>query len=891
MNHSFLHGVNQEKLKPVYFFKHSSFALIVLVASFFSCIQSNAQLVVQSDITVAQMVQQMMGQGAQAFNITFNGQPAEVAYAASAGSFQCSNCNIGLSSGLAMSTGRAYDLIGPNDSGSQSTYGVTSNGDADTDMWTLVSSNGGNEVNDLSIIEFDYIPYSDSIQFEFVWGSEEYDSYVSSSYNDVFGIFVSGPGIAGPFQNNAINLAVIPGTDIPVSVNSINNGNSLEGPCNYCEYYNQEISDGELWGLIAGGYDAYILDINNIQLDGYTDIIASAIEVSCGETYHVKIAICDASDNSMDSGVFIKGGTLSSDYASIASLQFDVDGPNNNIVYEQCGEGAVRIQRPVASNNQESLTCYLDWSGSALEGTDYSVMPDSIVFNPDQSYVDIPFEAFSDTMVEFVDTVLLSMMVPASCSGSGAYSNFTFYISDVIYPFIVQGFTVDICPGDVFVEPIVQGGFGNYTYLWNDGSTEPSFSANLIDTTHYTVTIGDTCGLQPITVNLTYNVFQFDPLTVSLEDTYDILPFECGENGSIYAYGEGGVPDLSYYFTASNNSWVSSNFNSASITVANAGDLYVRVVDACGYTATDTLNVTVNVAPLVVELPDTVAAMCGQSVFVESTVTGGNTASDYWYSWYLDGNYQNNWQASNVYWSFYQNSQVVVTSSDDCGQWDTDTTQIMLIGYDPALVASDSLIALCESLYGCLDVTACNYDSLALWDDGSCYQPAILTINGPLTTIDNETPEYWVSDYYPGAELNWIVDSGTILSESDSACVLEWWGSGSASLCVYETLGESCMSDTVCVEIDIIGNVDYSTSLGIVSVYPNPAKDMLWVTMERHTTADWCILTMDGRLVQEGTSTGKQFNVNTESLASGSYILRLETEEQQLVYTHFVKLF
>jgi hypothetical protein len=72
MNHSFLHGVKQEKLKPVYFFKHSSFALIVLVASFFSCIQSNAQLVVQSDITVAQMVQQMMGPGAQAFNITFN---------------------------------------------------------------------------------------------------------------------------------------------------------------------------------------------------------------------------------------------------------------------------------------------------------------------------------------------------------------------------------------------------------------------------------------------------------------------------------------------------------------------------------------------------------------------------------------------------------------------------------------------------------------------------------------------------------------------------------------------------------------------------------------------------------------------------------------------------
>jgi hypothetical protein len=213
----------------------------------------------------------------------------------------------------------------------------------------------------------------------------------------------------------------------------------------------------------------------------------------------------------------------------------------------------------------------------------------------------------------------------------------------------------------------------------------------------------------------------------------------------------------------------------------------------------------------------------------------------------------------------------------------------MLIGYDPALVASDSLIALCESLYGCMDVNACNYDSLALWEDGSCYLPTPIIINGPLSIIDTETPQYWVSDYYPGAQLNWMVENGTILSENDSACVVQWLGSGSASLCVYETLGEGCGSDTVCVDIDIIGNVDYSTSLATVSVYPNPAKNMLWVTMERTTSADWRILTIDGRLVQEGTSTGKRFNVNTEALAVGSYLLRLETDEQQIVYTRFVK--
>jgi Secretion system C-terminal sorting domain len=869
---------------------HKLLYIQLLVASvIFAPKAMQGQLEVQSGQTVAEMVQHMMGPGAQAFNITYNGQPAETAYTPSAGIFHCSNCNIGMSLGLALSSGNAYDLAGPNNDGSQTTYGVSSDGDTDADMWALVSANGGNEVNDLSVIEFDYIPFSDAIQFEFVWGSDEYDSYVSSLYNDVFGIFVSGPGINGPFLNNAVNMAVIPGTDIPVSVNSINNGIGLQGPCSHCELYNQPLSDSELWTLINSGYNPYLLDDHNIQLDGFTDVISSGLQVTCGQTYHVKIAICDATDNSLDSGVFIKGGTLSSDYASTASLQFNVDGPNNNVAYEQCSEGAVRIHRPVYSNNQEPLICYLDWSGSALEGTDYNVMPDSVVFNPQHSFVDIPFDAFEDATVEFVDTVMLSMMVPASCNGSSAYSNFTFYISDVIYPFIVLGFTVDICPGEVFAEPIVQGGFGNYTYLWNNGSTEASFSANLTDTTYYSVTVGDTCGLQPITVNLNYNVFQFDPVTVSLEDTDGILPLECGSSGSIYAYGEGGVPGLSYYFTAANNSWVSNDFNVAAISTSNGGDVYVRVVDACGNTATDTLNITVNVPPLSVELPDTVEVMCGQSVMIQSTVSGGNSASSYWYSWSLDESYQSDWQASSVDWSFYQNSLVVLTSGDDCGQYAIDTTQIMLIGYDPALVASDSLIALCESLYGCMDLNACNYDSLALWDDGSCYLSTTLVINGPLSIIDTETPQYWVSDYYPGAQLNWMVENGTILSENDSACVVQWLGSGSASLCVYETLGEGCGSDTVCVDIDIIGNVDYSTSLATVSVYPNPAKNMLWVTMERTTSADWRILTIDGRLVQEGTSTGKRFNVNTEALAVGSYLLRLETDEQQIVYTRFVK--
>ena len=837
------------------------------------------QLAVQSEIPVAQMVEQIMGPGAHAFNITFNGQPGELAYTPSAGAFQCANCNIGLTSGLALSTGSVYYMAGPNNNASQTSSGVFSDGDLDSDMFTLVSLNGGDEVNDLSVIEFDYIPFNDSIQFEFVWGSEEYNSYVGGMFNDVFGIFISGPGISGPFLNNAINLAVIPGTDIPVSVNTINNGSNLEGPCMHCEFYNQIVTDAVLYDLINSGYDPYMNDAHNVQFDGYTDVISSGINVVCGQTYHVKIAICDATDNGVDSGVFIKGRTLSSEYAAVATLQFNVDGPNDNTVYEQCSEGAVRIHRPAAVSAQAALTCYLDWQGSAAQGIDYNTMPDSVVFNPQQLFVDIPFDAYSDSDVEFLDTVILNMSLPSSCSGSIAVSDFTFYISDVIYPFVVQGYSTSICPGPFMVEPIVSGGFGNYTYQWNTGSTEEMLNVDLTSPVVYTVTVGDTCGLQPITVEISFNVFQFDPVTVSLEDTDGVLPLECGDNLPVYAYGQGGAEYLSYYFFGNNGTWVSSNNNVATLSPWNAGDLYVRAVDACGNLAFDTLNITLNVPPLYVTLPDTINAMCGQEVYIESTVIGGQVASNYWYSWYLDGAYQSSWPPANLNWYFAGNSELVLYASDDCGQGGYDTTHIVMIGYDGTNIVGDSLLAICESLYGCNEVGACNFDTLAIYDDGSCYVPMPLSINGQLDAVSGETNFYWVADYFSGAELLWTIEGGQIISSQDSGCSVLWY-EGLGALCVQESVGESCLGNQVCAAVNVAAGLSESAYAHAMRVFPNPVHDELQIVLSHDYSAGfWFLYSIDGRLAKTGSFSGKSFKYDVSDLPVGSYGIKVITAD------------
>ncbi|MCL4857511.1 MAG: choice-of-anchor L domain-containing protein, partial [Flavobacteriales bacterium] len=57
--------------------------------------------------------------------------------------------------------------------------------------------------NDRAFLEFDFTPVGDTVEFRFVFASEEYTSWINSVYNDIFAFFVSGPGISGPYASPA----------------------------------------------------------------------------------------------------------------------------------------------------------------------------------------------------------------------------------------------------------------------------------------------------------------------------------------------------------------------------------------------------------------------------------------------------------------------------------------------------------------------------------------------------------------------------------------------------------------------------------------------------------------------------------------------------------------
>lgn len=262
-----------------YFFNHLLFGVFILVfinATAWSQEKPFEVTENQSAEESAQVFMEVLVEGGlQVFDVVYSGYPQ------ASGSFT-GNSGIGFTGGFLLTSGKALLAKGPN------TYpgaGYSSNTPGDPDLTLLAGENS----MDASIIEFSFISTTGYFSINYVFASEEYPESVNVEWNDVFGIFIYGPGFDGPFGNNAVNIALIPGTDEPVSINTVNSQS-------HTEYYVAN------WNPVQN---------NNIQYDGYTVPMRAEATVTPFETYRVKIAISDAGDRFYDSGIFLEEGSLS----------------------------------------------------------------------------------------------------------------------------------------------------------------------------------------------------------------------------------------------------------------------------------------------------------------------------------------------------------------------------------------------------------------------------------------------------------------------------------------------------------------------------------------------------------------------------------------------------
>lgn len=200
---------------------------------------------------------------------------------------------LGINEGLFMSTGNLSSILGPNSS-QKYTFNTTIKY-ADPDLTKLAAT----AINDPAIIEFDIVPEGDRINFLLVFGSDEYPEYVCSKFNDVFGLFISGPGLTG-----TQNAAFLPDTKQAIAVNNVNAG--VAG----------SLKDGTACQLTNS---AYFIDNGNgsgktgTQLDGFTTpLTASLGGLQANQRYHVKLALADTGDQAYDSAAFFKWLTSTS---------------------------------------------------------------------------------------------------------------------------------------------------------------------------------------------------------------------------------------------------------------------------------------------------------------------------------------------------------------------------------------------------------------------------------------------------------------------------------------------------------------------------------------------------------------------------------------------------
>lgn len=192
---------------------------------------------------------------------------------------------IGIDAGVILTTGNATLAVGPNTL--DGVTGATGTG-SDADLEGLVP---GLNLNDANVLEFDFVTTTGDLFFSYVFASDEYNEYVNSSFNDVFGFFVDG-----------VNIALIPGTSLPVAINTVNCGYSGSGalpgsnPENCDKFNNNDLQNGG--------------PFFDIQYDGFTDVfVASITGLSIG-THHMKLGIADGRDSSLDSAVFLKAGSF-----------------------------------------------------------------------------------------------------------------------------------------------------------------------------------------------------------------------------------------------------------------------------------------------------------------------------------------------------------------------------------------------------------------------------------------------------------------------------------------------------------------------------------------------------------------------------------------------------
>ena len=329
----------------------------------------------------------------QAFNIT-SSTGSDFGSTNGIGYFEANGSSWPFENGLIMTSGDVANAPGP-ESGVllDGTYAWPGDGDLEA----FIPGLNAGDTNNASIIEFEFVPVSNSMSFDFIFAAEEYGTF-QCTFTDAFAFLLTDSA------GNTTNLAIVPGTDDPISVLTVRD-DQYNGAC---ESVNEEWF-ANYYG--PGGLPPLTSPTNFI---GHTEVMTASATVIPNEVYTIKLVVADDGDTIYDSAVFIDGGSF--DIGQL-DLGEDILVSSGNALCE----GQEIVLDAGALPNNSTIEWFMD--GTLMEGeTGVTLTVTETAFysaiitvdNTDCSYGD-------DILVEFFQSPVISPVEDAiiKCANEG----------------------------------------------------------------------------------------------------------------------------------------------------------------------------------------------------------------------------------------------------------------------------------------------------------------------------------------------------------------------------------------------------------------------------------------------------------------------------------------
>ena len=258
------------------------YAIVILVISGKISAQN---IVVDDTYTAQQLVEDVLINGPCASVSNFASSGDTFSGESSLGYFTNTSPLFPFADGIVMSTARAKRSEGPNDNlideGSTSWVG-------DQDLEGALQID---RTFNATVLEFDFIPLTNQISFDYIFASEEYQGTAPCRYSDGFAFLLKPANSTEPYRN----LAVLPNTNTSVLVTTVHpfiDGNRG------CEAQNEQY---------FGGYNDSQYPTN---FNGQTVVLTAKATVIPGTVYHIKLVIADEQNIRYDSAIFLKGSSF-----------------------------------------------------------------------------------------------------------------------------------------------------------------------------------------------------------------------------------------------------------------------------------------------------------------------------------------------------------------------------------------------------------------------------------------------------------------------------------------------------------------------------------------------------------------------------------------------------